>query len=862
MKLAEIRRAFLDYFKEHGHTEVPSSSLIPAEDPSLLFTNAGMVQFKDMFLLPQAREYKTATSCQRVVRAGGKHNDLENVGFTARHLTFFEMLGNFSFGDYFKLEAIKFSWELVTKIFKIPKDKLWITVHKDDSEAEKIWLKEIGIAKERVIKCDEDNFWAMGDTGPCGPCTEIFYDMGKDVPGGLPGSEDEGDRYVEFWNMVFMQYNRDATGKMTPLPDPCVDTGLGLERTASILQGVQNVYDIDLFQNIIKGIKKILKPEDPNQQSLQVVADHLRSSAFLIVDGIVPSNEGRGYVLRRIMRRAIRHGHKMQVKQPFFHKVVPVLIKEMAEAYPELATKEKQIANSFKQEEEQFAVTLEQGVKLFNSFVKEHKSKTIPGKFVFQLYDTYGFPLDLTQTMAAERGLEVDLVGFEASMQQQRDRARKESKFKVNLDIDPKLQTKFTGYDTLTDTANISAIYKDNQKIDKLEAGETAAIVLEQSPFYAESGGQVGDQGYIKCGNNIYRVEDTQKQGKAYLHLGTQEQGNMHVGDKVVAEVDEIEREAIKLNHSATHLLHAALRRILGEHVQQKGSVVDKDRLRFDFSHNQPVTQEELHAIESLINEKIRENTQSVVKVMPLEEAKKTGAIALFGEKYDSDVRVLAMAGDFSVELCGGTHVDAAGDVGFFKITAETGIASGVRRIEAVTGSVAIQWVQDQEATLKNLGNTLKADAHNIDKKIEQLLARNKQLEKDLKKSQQNVFKTEKDDLMSEVKKISDINVLATIIPTGDKKTLRLMLDDLKNKLKPAVIILALKSGSNADLIVGVTKDISNKIAASEIIKHLCKELDGKGGGRSDMAQAGISQVDKLPAALVDIHVWIKNKLP
>ncbi|MEJ2361686.1 MAG: alanine--tRNA ligase [Gammaproteobacteria bacterium] len=873
MKSAEIRTAFLDYFAEHGHEIVPSSSLIPGNDPTLLFTNAGMVQFKDVFLGLDKRNYSRATSSQRCVRAGGKHNDLENVGYTARHHTFFEMLGNFSFGDYFKRDAIHFAWEFLTRRMQLPPEKLWVTVYQDDDEAADIWLKQIKVDPARFTRIgdkpggkqyESDNFWSMGDTGPCGPCTEIFYDHGPDIPGGPPGTpEEDGDRYIEIWNLVFMQYNRDANGEMTPLPRPSVDTGMGLERLAAVMQHVHSNYEIDLFVNLIKAAGEVTHCQDLANNSLKVIADHIRSCSFLITDGVVPSNEGRGYVLRRIIRRAIRHGHKLGMSQPFFHKLVATLDAEMGEAYPELRQARDKVSKVLLQEEERFAETLDQGMQILEQAIAALKDKTIPGEVVFKLYDTYGFPADLTNDVARERGLKLDNAGFEQAMNAQRERARASKSFSVDYShkIDVDKATEFTGYEHLSDPCEVLAIYKDGQTVAELRAGETGMVILDRTPFYAESGGQVGDTGLLVATSGKFQVIDTQKQGHdVFGHLGTVADGVIKQAERVQAQVDAAKRQAIRYNHSATHLMHAALRKILGDHVQQKGSLVQADRLRFDFSHFEPVRPEQLKQIEELVNEHIRLNHPVETKLMAQDEAIKGGAMALFGEKYGDIVRVLRM-GDFSTELCGGTHVDRTGDIGLFKITQETGTAAGVRRIEAVTGEGALHYVEQEERQLNDIAQLTKGKRDEASERVRQLVERNRQLEKELEQLKGKLASSAGSDLASQAQEINGIKVLAAKLDGADVKTLRDTLDQLKNKLGNAAVVLAAVQNGKVSLVAGVTKEQTKQIKAGELVNAVAQQVGGKGGGRPDMAQAGGNDPSALDAALASVPEWIRSQL-
>ena len=870
---ADIRTAFLNYFKEKGHTEVASSPLVPGNDPTLLFTNAGMVQFKDTFLGREKRDYVRATTSQRCVRAGGKHNDLENVGYTARHHTFFEMLGNFSFGDYFKREAIQYAWEFLTVTLGLPAEKLWVTVYADDEEAADIWLKEIGVDSDRFSRIgdkpggkqfESDNFWAMGDTGPCGPCSEIFYDHGAAIWGGPPGTpEEDGDRYIEIWNLVFMQYNRDASGEMTPLPRPSVDTGMGLERLAAVLQHVHSNYEIDLFQHLIKAAAKVTGCQQLEEKSLRVIADHIRSCAFLVVDGVLPSNEGRGYVLRRIIRRAIRHGYMLGVKEPFFHRLVAPLREVMGDAYPELRQAETQVVRVLKLEEERFAETLEQGMKILDQSIAELKGQRIPGATVFKLYDTYGFPTDLTADIARERELELDMDGFEAAMDEQRERARAASQFGAAQEVEITLdgETDFTGYEKLESPATVIALYQNGESVDTLGDGEEGLVVLDRTPFYAESGGQVGDVGLLEAGATRFEVLDTQKQGgNVYLHSGTFRGDSLQVGAEVVAKVDEAKRSQTALNHSATHLMHAALQRVLGDHVQQKGSLVNPERLRFDFSHFEPVSREQLAEIERMVNAQIRENHMVQTRIMSLEDAKASGAMALFGEKYGDNVRVLRM-GDFSVELCGGTHVKAVGDIGLFKIVSETGIASGVRRIEAVTGEAALAWVEAEESRLQQVADLVKSGREEVADKVAQLVERSRRLEKELEQLKGKLASAAGSDLASGAVDVAGVKVLAAKLDGVEPKALRDTMDQLKNKLGSAVIVLAAVSGEKVSLVAGVTQDQIPALKAGDLVKFVAEQVGGKGGGRPDMAQAGGSDPAALPEALASVEGWVRQSL-
>ncbi|AFJ01403.1 Alanyl-tRNA synthetase [Methylophaga frappieri] len=861
---ADIRQLFLDYFAGKGHEVVESSPLVPANDPTLLFTNAGMVQFKDVFLGNESRKIPRATSTQRCVRAGGKHNDLENVGYTARHHTFFEMLGNFSFGDYFKREAIQYAWEFLTVSLALPPEKLWVTVFEEDEEAADIWLNEVGISADRFSRIGaKDNFWSMGDTGPCGPCSEIFYDHGEEVAGGPPGSpEEDGDRYIEIWNLVFMQFDRSADGTLTPLPKPSVDTGMGLERLAAVLQGKHNNYDIDLFQNLITAIVQLAGIDDTTHTSARVIADHIRSCAFMITDGVQPSNEGRGYVLRRIIRRAIRHGHKLGLKQAFFHKLVAPLVNEMGDAFPELVKAQPLVERALALEEERFADTLDNGLKILDQAIDAMADKEIPGETVFLLYDTYGFPIDLTADIARERNLTIDIAGFERHMEAQRNRARNASQFagglSENLIIDG--ETVFCGYDHTRQEATIMALLVDGENVNTLEAGQTGIIVLDHTPFYAESGGQVGDKGEINSAGAHFSVMDTRKQGKAFAHMGECKHGQFEIGQQIIAHVDESNRQATALNHSATHLLHAALRQVLGDHVNQKGSLVNAQRLRFDFSHYEAVSAEQVREIERLVNQQIRINHTVETRLMPLEKARDCGAMALFGEKYDDEVRVLSM-GEFSIELCGGTHVGRTGDIGLFKIINEAGIASGVRRIEAVTGDIALDIVEDAENRLSKISDLVKAKADNVEEKTLQLVQKNRQLEKELESLKAKLASSAGQDMANEAIDIHGVKVLAAKLDGVDVKALRDAMDQLKNKLGDAVIVLANVSDDKITLIAGVTKAQTEKVRAGDLVAHVAKQVGGKGGGRPDMAQGGGNQPENLSQALDSVAQWVTDKL-
>ena len=860
----ELRQAFLDFFRNNDHEVVASSPLVPGNDPTLLFTNAGMVQFKDVFLGDDKRSYKRAATSQRCVRAGGKHNDLENVGYTARHHTFFEMLGNFSFGDYFKREAIQYGWDFLTKTLGLPEERLWVTVFEDDDEAADIWLKEMKIDPNRFSRLGEkDNFWAMGDTGPCGPCSEIFYDHGADVPGGPPGSPDEdGDRYVEIWNLVFMQFDRSADGTLTPLPKPSVDTGMGLERIAAVMQGVHSNYEIDLFANLITATAETLGVKNDGSSSLNVIADHIRACSFLIVDGVLPGNEGRGYVLRRIIRRAIRHGKKLGTSDLFFHKLVAPLAKEMGDAYPELVKAQDHVVKVLKKEEQRFAETLDQGMEILESAIADLDGKEIPGDVVFKLYDTYGFPVDLTADIARERELTVDEQGFESAMGEQRDRARAASKFSAadggSLKTDA--TTEFLGYEGTEGASEVVAIFKEGAAVDSLGAGDAGAVILSKTPFYAEAGGQIGDTGILVSDGKLFRVDDTQRSGEANVQFGEVEQGELGVGDKLEAIVDADRRQAIRLNHTATHLMHAALRQVLGDHVTQKGSLVAPDRLRFDFSHYEGVTSEQIQEIEDLVNDEIRKNTAAETNLMTYDDAIESGAMALFGEKYGDKVRVLRL-GDFSVELCGGTHVARTGDIGVFKITSEGGVASGVRRIEAVTGKGAMEWIDANQASLSNLAGMLKSSPDQAVAKVEQLVRRTKDLEKELAAAKQALAMGQATDHSESVQEVEGVKVLATRMDGADAKTLRDAVDKFKDKLQNAVVVLGSVDDGKVRLAAGVTKNNTDKIRAGDLIKPVAEQVGGKGGGRPDFAQAGGTDAANLDAALASVTDWVRDNL-
>jgi alanyl-tRNA synthetase len=860
----ELRRAFLDFFSEHGHEVVASSPLVPGNDATLLFTNAGMVQFKDVFLGDEKRSYSTAASSQRCVRAGGKHNDLENVGYTSRHHTFFEMLGNFSFGDYFKREAIKYAWEFLTETLGLPEERLWVTVFEDDDEAADIWLKEMKVDPNRFARLGpKDNFWAMGDTGPCGPCSEIFFDHGEDVEGGPPGSPDEdGDRYVEIWNLVFMQFDRSPDGTLTPLPKPSVDTGMGLERIAAVMQQVHSNYQIDLFANLVQATAEVLGVENNGSSSLNVIADHIRACSFLIVDGVLPGNEGRGYVLRRIIRRAIRHGKKLGTDDLFFHKLVAPLVQEMGDAYPELVKAQAHVEKVLAKEEARFAETLDLGMEILEAAIANLDGKQLPGDVVFKLYDTYGFPVDLTADIARERELSVDEKGFEEAMEAQRDRARASSKFGVaggdELKVDAR--TEFLGYEGTESTCEVLALFKDGEAVDQLDDGDEGAVVLASTPFYAESGGQIGDKGILVSDGRLFRVDDTQKSGDAIVHFGAMEQGTLSKGDGLEAVVDADRRQAIRLNHTATHLMHAALRQVLGDHVTQKGSLVAPDRLRFDFSHYEGVTPEELQEIEDRVNAEIRRNISADTDLMTYDDAIQSGAMALFGEKYGDKVRVLRL-GDFSVELCGGTHVERTGDIGVFKITHEGGVASGVRRIEAMTGAGALAWIDANQKTLNDLSGLLRSSPDQAAAKVEQLLIQNKELEKKLATAKHVLITGERSGEDDNVKEIAGVKVLVSRVDGIDAKSMRDAVDRAKDKLQNAIVVFASVEDGKVRLAAGVTKNNTDKIKAGDLIKPIAEQVGGKGGGRPDFAQAGGNDPSKLDSALESVSAWVAERL-
>ena len=862
MKSADIRDAFLKYFADKQHRIMPSSSLVPSNDPTLLFTNAGMVQFKDVLLGADKRDYNRAVSSQRCVRAGGKHNDLENVGYTARHHTFFEMLGNFSFGDYFKREAIGYAWEFLTNVLELPKDRLWVTVHISDDEAADIWINEIGIDPKRLSRLDEDNFWQMGDTGPCGPCTEIFWDHGDHIPGGPPGSpNDDLDRYIEIWNLVFMQFERDAAGTMTPLPKPSIDTGMGLERIAAVMQGVHNNYDIDLFKHLIKAAAGVTSCKDLTENSLKVIADHIRSCAFLVVDGIEPSNEGRGYVLRRIIRRALRHGHSLGAKGSFFFKLVGPLGEVMGEAYPELLQQSDNISKVIKKEEEQFARTLDKGMGVLESALSDLVGSELPGELVFQLYDTYGFPTDLTNDIARERGYSLDMEGYDTCMDAQRTRARAASQFSVDYTNTIRLDgtTEFRGYEVTELSAEIIGLYSAGQAVDNVSEGADVALILAKTAFYAESGGQVGDKGFLTQGSAVIEVSDCRKVGNHHVHIGQVVSGQFTVGEQVEATVDKTQRHAVTLNHSATHLLHEALRQVLGEHVHQKGSLVDHERLRFDFSHGEAVTAEQIRRIEHIVNAQVLRNTEVTTDVMSMDDAKAKGAMALFGEKYGDQVRVVSIGGDFSIELCGGTHVSRTGDIGLLRVSAETSVAAGIRRIESVTGMEALALCDKEQDSITAIATMVRGARNAVGEKIQGIIDENKRLQKDLEKLKNKLANAAGSDLMSSLRTVNDISVLATVVDGADSKSLRGVADQVRSKIQSGVFFLAAIEGEKAALIAGVTSDLTDRIKAGDLLKFVTAQVDGKGGGRADMAQGAAGDVTNLAAALESVYGWVEK---
>ncbi len=866
MDSRELRSAFLSFFEGKGHTIVESSSLVPGNDPTLLFTNAGMVQFKDAFAFREDRGYTRAASCQRCVRAGGKHNDLDNVGYTARHHTFFEMLGNFSFGDYFKEDAIVFAWEFLTEVVGLPADKLWVTVHDSDDEAEQIWIEKVGFDPQRITRLGDDhNFWTMGDTGPCGPSSEIFYDHGPEVPGGPPGSTDgDLDRYIEIWNLVFTQYDRSADGTLTPLPKQCVDTGMGLERLAAVLQGVHNNYEIDLFQALIKKSAGLLDITDLDNPSLKVIADHIRAAVFLITDGVVPSNEGRGYVIRRIIRRALRHGHKLQSSGPFFHQLVGEVVAQMGDAYPLIAQTQKQLEKVLLKEEQQFELTLDQGMRILTDAISQLDEREIPGEVVFKLYDTYGFPTDLTADIARERNLTLDMAGFDRAMEAQRERARAASQFGSADTGDLELSdvTEFVGYESLEDEATVIGIIVNGAKVAQANDDQEALVVLDKTPFYAESGGQAGDTGQLIADGVVFNVTDTVKSGDAFLHQAKSVSGRLSLGDKVKSVVDRPKRDATRLNHSATHLMHAALRKILGEHVNQRGSLVNAERLRFDFSHFEAVSKEQLREIERLVNTEIRNNSAIETEVMDLESAKGKGAMALFDEKYSAEVRVLTMGDGFSVELCGGTHATRTGDIGIFRVVSEQGVASGVRRIEAITGPAALAQVESHEDLLSQAGSLVRADNHNLADKLRGLIDQNKKLEKTIADLNRKLATGGVGpDITESAIDLGGVKLVVSQLDGADPKSLPDVLDQLKNKIGSGIIVLGTVSEGKVGLIVGVTKDLTDRFHAGKLVNHIASQVGGKGGGRPDMARAGGSDPDSLPAALASVEQFARNLL-
>ena len=864
MKSSEIRECFLKFFEKHNHEIVTSSSLVPANDPTLLFTNAGMVQFKEVFLGGESRSCNRATSSQRCVRAGGKHNDLENVGYTARHHTFFEMLGNFSFGDYFKKDAIAFAWEFLTEILKLPPSRLWVTVHESDDEAENIWINEIGIDPSRLSRLDEDNFWQMGDTGPCGPCTEIFWDHGPDVPGGPPGSEnDDLDRYIEIWNLVFMQYEKSADGKMNPLPKPSIDTGMGLERISAVMQGVHSNYEIDIFKDLINATAKITGCKDKNNDSLKVISDHIRSCSFLILDGVTPSNEGRGYVLRRIIRRALRHGNKLGIKEEFFYKLVPVLRELMGDAYPDLIAHQDKICKVLKQEEIQFSKTLDKGMAIFQNYLAGTTNSVIPGDLIFKLYDTYGFPVDLTNDIARENGLEIDMEGYNRCMQEQIARGRSASQFSVDYSEQVNLpgKTEFIGYDHSDTNATVLGIYAENNAVDEIKEGDQVGIILDKTVFYAESGGQVGDTGIIETETSLFNVVDCKKVGTHFMHFGHLKHGAISRGDKVKVEIDTERRQSITCNHSATHLLHEALRLVLGDHVEQRGSMVDGDRFRFDFSHDTSVSAEEIRKVENIVNMEIMRNKKVVTTSMSMEEAQKKGARALFGEKYGDVVRVVNIGEDFSVELCGGTHVNRSGEIGLVKVALETSVASGIRRIESCSGEKATELCNAQQDQLSAISNVVRGSKGDLPLRIKNLVDENKNLQKEVKVLKQKLASTAGNEIMQGIIKIGEISLLTKVIEDSDASSLRTIADQIRSKLDNGVFFLVGLNNSKAALVSGVTGHASDKINASHLMKFVSEQVDGKGGGRPDMAQGIANNTDNLESALDSVVEYLNNKL-
>ena len=864
MKSSEIRECFLKFFEKHNHEIVTSSSLVPANDPTLLFTNAGMVQFKEVFLGGESRSCNRATSSQRCVRAGGKHNDLENVGYTARHHTFFEMLGNFSFGDYFKKDAIAFAWEFLTEILKLPPSRLWVTVHESDDEAENIWINEIGIDPSRLSRLDEDNFWQMGDTGPCGPCTEIFWDHGPDVPGGPPGSEnDDLDRYIEIWNLVFMQYEKSADGKMNPLPKPSIDTGMGLERISAVMQGVHSNYEIDIFNDLINATAKITGCKDKNNDSLKVISDHIRSCSFLILDGVTPSNEGRGYVLRRIIRRALRHGNKLGIKEEFFYKLVPILRELMGDAYPDLIAHQDKICKVLKQEEIQFSKTLDKGMAIFQNYLAGTTNSVIPGDLIFKLYDTYGFPVDLTNDIARENGLEIDMEGYNRCMQEQIARGRSASQFSVDYSEQVNLpgKTEFIGYDHSDTNATVLGIYAENNAVDEIKEGDQVGIILDKTVFYAESGGQVGDTGIIGTETSLFNVVDCKKVGTHFMHFGHLKHGAISRGDRVKVEIDTERRQSITCNHSATHLLHEALRLVLGDHVEQRGSMVDGDRFRFDFSHDNSVSAEEIRKVENIVNMEIMRNKKVVTTSMSMEEAQKKGARALFGEKYGDVVRVVNIGEDFSVELCGGTHVNRSGEIGLVKVALETSVASGIRRIESCSGVKATELCNAQQDQLSAISNVVRGSKGDLPLRIKNLVDENKNLQKEVRVLKQKLASTAGNEIMQGIIKIGEISLLTKVIEDSDASSLRTIADQIRSKLDNGVFFLVGLNNSKAALVSGVTGHASDKINASHLMKFVSEQVDGKGGGRPDMAQGIANNTDNLESALDSVVEYLNNKL-
>ena len=864
MKSADIRDAFLNYFGDKQHQIIPSSSLVPDNDPTLLFTNAGMVQFKDVFLGADKRGYNRAVSSQRCVRAGGKHNDLENVGYTARHHTFFEMLGNFSFGDYFKRDAIFYAWEFLTTVLELPKERLWVTVHISDDEAADIWINEIGVDPARLSRLDEDNFWQMGDTGPCGPCTEIFWDHGDHIPGGPPGSpDDELDRYIEIWNLVFMQFERDAAGNMTPLPKPSIDTGMGLERVAAVMQGVHNNYDIDLFQSLIKAAAKATGCKDLQDNSLKVIADHIRSCAFLVVDGVEPSNEGRGYVLRRIIRRALRHGYNLGASGSFFYKLVKALGEVMGEAYPELVKDGQHISDVIKKEEEQFARTLDKGMGVLEAALSDLSGTELPGTLIFQLYDTYGFPTDLTNDIAREKGFTLDMKGYEACMEEQRTRARAASQF--NLDHTESIRvhgsTEFCGYDGTQLASTIIGLYTEGEAVQSASKGTDVVVILDKTVFYAESGGQVGDTGVISKGSAKIAIADCRKVGNHHIHLGHIVSGEFAIGDEVDGQVDQTLRQATALNHSATHLLHEALRQVLGDHVKQKGSLVDSERLRFDFSHGEAVSPEQIRKIEHIVNREVLKNTEVTTDVMGMEDAKAKGAMALFGEKYGDSVRVVSIGAEFSVELCGGTHVSRTGDIGLLKVSGETSVAAGVRRIESVTGMKALEFCDNQQDSITNIASIVRGSRTTVGDKVQGIVDENRRLQKDIEKLKNKLANAAGSDLMADLRQINGVGVLATVVDGADAKSLRGVGDQVRSKIQSGVFFLAAIEGEKAALVAGVTSNLTGHIKAGDLLKFVTSQVGGKGGGRPDMAQGAANSIENLPAALESVYEWVEENL-